>query len=493
MNCILVVDIGTSSLRLAAVSDDAKIIHMGQKPYHPDYLDEYRIEQDPEVWFQSLDDLMVEAKAFLADHPPLAMVMTSQRSSVIPTTKEGKALRPALMWQDKRHMALCEALNLGKPDLQKICGAKMNMAYSGPKMAWIKENEPEIYEKTYKLFTPAEFIIYRLTGEARTDYTYASRSLLFDIRSLTWSDEILVNFGLDPNKLSEILPPGSIVGNLLSKWTTKWDLPVDLPLISAGGDQQCSALGLGVIAEGDYELTAGTGGYLMTMGSQVPDEIVGMSVNASAIPGSYVFETTMLTCSSAFDYFYRLFYDGVSYEALDEELRQVPPGSHGLVILPFFQGSGSPDWSPEKKADILGLSFSSGRAEITRACFEGLASELAYHVDLLTVASGHPVERISIAGGLTKNKTFSSMLVNLLDGQVSRPMDFEASLLGAWMSAAVCMKVEESFSSALDTVRKEYKVENLSRSEDLSASYEKVKARYLAMRASREGHEVRSL
>lgn len=482
-NALLIVDVGTSSLRVALLDEQAHCNWIDSRKYRPSYLDAVTIEQDPEVWWNALDDLLLEAQSWLQGRlSPRAMVLTSQRSSVIPVDRAGRALRPAIMWQDKRHTAVCARLEAANPDLQSITGAMMNTAYSGPKMAWLRENEPEVYEAAYKLMTPAEFMIYRLTGEARTDFTYASRSLLFDLRSLTWHDGLLEAFGLDRDKLCDAVSPGSEVGRLEPAWCKRWQLPEGLPLLSAGGDQQCSALGLGVVGEGRYELTAGTGGYVMTLGKTLPKVYRGTAVNVAAIPGFYNYETTMITCSSAFDYFCRLFYPGLDYKEIGGKLAEaeVEAGAadQEIVVLPFFQGSGSPDWASFKKADILGLDFSATAEDITLACLQAIACEFHEHIDLLEDVTGVPASEVVISGGLTRNESFSGMLASLLRARVLRPADFEASVYGAWMSAAVSLGIMNSFEAATAQVRGQFRESTYRPQSAQSTRYRKILQRY---------------
>lgn len=389
------------------------------------------------------------------------------------------------MWQDRRHAELCEQLKKDYPDIQKITGAMINTAYSGPKMLWLKQNEPEIYEKAYRLLTPAEFLIFRLTGKSLTDQTYASRSLLFDIKKLDWSEDILNAWGIDRKKLSDIVPPSSVMGRILPKWTRRWQLPEGTPLISAGGDQQCSALGLGVVKEGDFEMTAGTGGYVMTLSQKLPERYEGCAVNVSAIPGYYVYETTMLACSSAFDFFCRLLYPEYSLKEIDREMDEVPIGSNGIVVLPFFQGSGSPEWSPARKADLMGLSFSASAAEISFACLEAIACELADHVALLENVTGEKAKRISIAGGLTHNARFRTAVAALLEAEVLRPAGFESGIYGAYMSACVRLGRDESYPAAMARVNQLFKEEKVQAEAKASEAYAEVLARYRAAKGER--------
>ena len=466
---------------------NGEVIWHQQKCYRPEYLDETHIEQDPEIWLKSLDEILKNVSGVNNGFEKvLGIVLTAQRSSLIPVDSTGKALRPALMWQDRRHIQVCERLKDDYPEIQSITGSHVNTAYSGPKMLWLKENEPEIYERAYKLLSPAEYLIYGLTGEIKIDQTYASRSLLFDIKRLDWSDYLLETWGLDRKKLSEIVPPASVVGEILPKWVERWNLPGRLPLITAGGDQQCSALGLGMVEEGDFEITAGTGGYAMTLSSNLPENARGCTINVSGIPGYYVVEGTMLACGCAFDFFRKLLYPACSYAEIDKEMETVEIGSNGIVILPFFQGSGSPTWSPYKSADIMGLTLSSTRAEISSACLEAIACELTDLVRLLESVVKIKASKVSIAGGLTNNKKFNDSLAALLNIPLIKPIEYESSIYGAFMSGCVALGIDHSHKEVKKRINPLVDTERINASSEEAEKYSMVLDRYI--RAKSENH-----
>ena len=254
--------------------------------------------------------------------------------------------------------------------------------------------------------------------------------------------------------MSEVIKPGDIVGTFKPEWIERWGIPKEVPLVSAGGDQQCSAIGLGVIHEGTYELTAGTGGYVITMSKELPIKYHGITVNCSAIPNYYNYETTMLTCSSAFDYFRRLFFPELDATEVSIRLQDQKIGFQNLIVLPFFQGSATPDWEASRKADILGLSFSTSAEDITFACLQAIACELADHVSLLEEVSGNIAQQIMISGGLTRNQQFTNMLVNLFSAKVVQPTDFEASIYGAWINTVTQLDIISDYNNALSKVHK---------------------------------------
>lgn len=450
---LIVLDIGTSSMRCALIDTEARILFLTQRKYSPEYISDIIVEQNPEIWQQSCFDLLREVNSVIQSKKlvALAITLTSQRSSVIPVDQSGKHLMDAIMWQDKRVQTICSELQKNNDEIIRLSGAGVNSAFAGSKMRWIKENRPDIYEITYKLVTPADYLVFQLTGEFVTDQSYGSRTSLMNIRTRQWDSRLLELYKVDYEKLCRLVQPGSIVGYLNNKAASYTGLSVLLPLISAGGDQQCSALGLGVLKCGDLEVTAGTGGYVISAADEVPD-VHGRSLmcGASAIPDQYILETTMLTCTAAFDFFIKRYYAAEEnpYAVADQEISATPSGSNGVIVLPFFQGRGSPDWNIKAKAQILNISLGSTRGDMTRACLEGIACELTNHIDMMR-SYKDPGHSITTSGGMFRNPDFSQMLADFTQNDILHCPGYESTLYGAWMSAVVNRGVFKDYSSSL--------------------------------------------
>lgn len=176
-----------------------------------------------------------------------AISITSQRSSVIPVDENIRPLSNAIMWQDKRTNYICESMENLNDKVFSLCGSRVNPVFSGSKMMWIREERPEIYAKTYKFMVIPDYLIYLMTGRICTDYTYGSRSLLMNIRTHEWDDELLEIFHVEKEKLCELVEPGSVCGHITKAFAEITGCQEGIPVITAGGDQQCGAIGQGVV------------------------------------------------------------------------------------------------------------------------------------------------------------------------------------------------------------------------------------------------------
>ena len=294
---VYVIDVGTSSMRGILYNERAEVLMKHSIIRRPEYLGNGRVEEDPADW---RDGLLVLLKV-LADYcasegiTPDAISLTAQRSSVIPLDKEGVPLAPAIMWQDKRTAVYEERLEKYNDIIFSKAGSRINPVFSACKMTWIKENEPELYEKAYKLAVIPDYLTWLMTGNFYTDYTYGSRSLLMNLRDCCWDEELLKIFQVDEVKLCELVAPGSMMGGLLPSLAASVGLPAGIPVISAGGDQQCAALGLGILHNGEVEITTGTGAFLLAGIDSLPAGVKPHVIcSASAVPGGIFWRAVSL-------------------------------------------------------------------------------------------------------------------------------------------------------------------------------------------------------
>ena len=323
---ILVFDVGTSSMRGVLMNEQADILCQFQEKYHPDFHLSIYVTQNPEIWRSVLYDIAKNIQIWCEEHGhKVEMIsLTAQRTSMIPVDRDGNALCDAVMWQDKRNIKTCMRLAGYDGDIIRRSGTMVNPVFAGSKMAWLHENEPEIYDRSYKLFVVADYLFYHMTGQMKTDRTYASRFHLMNLRTGQWDKQLLDIFDVEESKLCELIDPGELHGYTNEAFSKASGIPTGVPVYSAGGDQQCSALGMGIYKEGDLEVTSGTGAFIIGITEKLPPVILGNPIiNYSAVKGKYIVEASILTCSAAFDWFRRNFYKEVQgdiYKKIDEEI-----------------------------------------------------------------------------------------------------------------------------------------------------------------------------
>lgn len=463
MQAIIALDIGTTSMRALLYDATGQVRHIVQRDNRPVAYRDGRVEQDAASWVQLLPDLLkncVEA-AQVENVAVQCISMTAQRSSVIPIDPKGQALYPAMMWQDRRSAALAKSMNAEQTLVYHKTGLRISPVYSAIKMRWLAENEPEIWRKTYKLIGVQDWVLYQLTGRLVTDHTFASRTNLFNLISRQWDDELLDLFGIHEHLLCELVTPGSIIGGLGKPLAEASGLPQGLPVVTAGGDQQCAALGLGLFAARQAICNTGTGSFVITH-SDVPvfDPAMRLSCNMSALPGkNYIVEAAVQTSGATYRWFGEMIAGiaggaGELFKTLDEEAAKAQPGANGVLFLPHFKGSGAPYWDTEAKGLWYGLTLATSRGDMARAVLEGIAMEMANGLDALEALCGQ-IDTMTVAGGMSRSALFNQIQSNVFARTITRLAHEEATAFGAWLSGSVACGFDQDIRSAFTRVMAE--------------------------------------
>ena len=462
MEIILVIDVGTSSMRGVLYSQSGHVHKIIQETYSPEYLNDSHVEQDPFTFKEALVNIAkqsVDVANTLASEI-IAISLTSQRSSMIALDSEHNPLRKAIMWQDRRTVEICSNLSPYENYIYERTGLKLSPVFLAPKIAWLKQNEEDIYKKSSKIVTIADYLMCIMTNNLRTDYTYGSRTLLMNLHTLKWDADLLNLFDIDEDKLCTLGEQGCISGYTTDTFSKLSGLKTGIPVISAGGDQQCSAMGNGVINEGDTQVTTGTGSFIITSSDKPHiDPVSKVICSVSAVPNKYVLESSILTSGTIYNWFNKNFYCSdetvkYNYDKINFDAENSEPGSNGVILFPHFQGSGSPDWNPNATGLFYGVSLGTRRGDFSRSILEGIAAEIAENLDILRSYVGM-MDVINVSGGLTKNSLFNQIQADMYGASINLPSDFETTALGAFASAAVALGVYNSISEALDCSNKD--------------------------------------
>lgn len=464
---LLVIDIGTSSMRGILYREDGRKTLIGQIKYKPDYGENHAVEQKPGDFEDACVSILRKFTAGweFSMGGIEAIVLTAQRSSVIPVDQDGKPLFPAIMWQDTRNREICRNLEEYNGEIRTRSGSNVNCVFSGGKMSWFKEEYPDLYKKTCKFVNIPEYLMHLMTGRYVTDYTYGSRSNLMNLHTCTWDQKLLALFGIEEGQLCELHAPGEILGRVTGEFSNRTGIPEGTAVISAGGDQQCAALGHGVYEAGRCSVTTGTGGYLIALSDVLPEQLSEDVIwNYSAVPGRYILEGSILTCCSAFDWFLRSFYDWEKpdYEKISRMLEKKYDKKSSCIVLPYFQGRSTPIWNAKAHATFHGIDLGQDREDLLKALLEGIFIEIDNNMDHFRRYV--ELTQVSISGGLTGSAVLNQMQADVYGIPLSRLLDAEATANGAFMSAAVrtglCASLQEAFHLVTRHTRSDHYVPN---------------------------------
>lgn len=449
MKTILVIDTGSSSIKGILYDLNGQIITKHSIGYQMNIQNNYFATMDSQIFRNALDQILgVMSKYIMQINVELsAIALTSQRSSVLPINSDGEPLSPIIMWYDKRSTDICNKIcSISEDALYDICGMKLSPLCSAPKMAWLKKERPQIYHDSHKLVGIHDYLLYLLTKQFATDSSCASRTCLMDIRSLEWSDELINLFDLNREKLCDIYAPGSIIGVLDTEVADSYGLSNKIPVISAGGDQQCSLLGQGVSQPGDLGITCGTGSYITTpIDTPRLDLSSGLNLNASCIKNMWVLEATVLASGSVYDWFNNNFYPDHSpierYSLINRDISKVPVGADGVLCFSNLFGKGSPLWDSYARGSFHNIGLDTTRAHMARAMLEGICYEIYDCFCALKSITG-PITKVMLSGGLSKFECFNQILADMTDHSIEVTHQAETTALGAFITACATLGIE---------------------------------------------------
>lgn len=447
---VLVIDVGTSSMRGILFDHEGRFMALEQETYHPEYKSPVWVEQKADDFCHALVKI-VSRIAGQATYQRLdidVISITAQRSAVIPLDGDGTPLMPAIMWQDTRNAAFCQELERENDTVFELSGTTVNTVFSGGKMAWIKQKCPEISGKVRRFVTIPEYLIYHMTGHFVSDQTYGSRSNLMNLRTGDWDDRLLKIFGISREELPFLVKPGSVVGTVISKFARATGVKTGILVISAGGDQQCAAVGQGVVSRGNMSVVTGTGAYLAVSCDHVPEDLSKEIIcNCSAVAGEYILEANLLTCASAFEWYLKNFYDTpIDYDRINQELKTVYNTAGEVIVLPYFQGKCSGGWNTSAKALFANITLSATRQDMLKSLVEGIFLELRNGIELFR--NYVDISQIYISGGMTNSSIMNQMQADIYQMPLTYMKNSEATAMGALLVTLVAQKVYHSVEEA---------------------------------------------
>lgn len=466
-------DIGTTGCKSMLFDEKLNIISRDYIEYDLIYSDNGIVEQSPaqlwEMTKRTIRTILSDSKV-----PPdeiKAMGISAQGISFVPIDKDGKELCNIISWLDTRAQAQTDEIKklLGEDYIFQTTGKRINASYTLPKIIWLKENDPDIYQNTYKFLMVLDYITYKLTGEIRTDYSMASGAMMFDISNHKWDEKILNTCGIDRNKLPEVAKMGITIGRTQGNVASELGL-TDTTIVLGAQDQKCAALGAG-IEEGVATVSLGTSTAISILCEEPVLDGLQRIPCFALDKKSFVLEAVISTSGAAFKWLRNLFETG--YDDMCELAEQSPAGSKGVFFYPHFTGAASPYWKGEAKGSFYGITLNTDKSDIIRSLLEGIAFQIKINIDAAKEITGTKIEEIRLFGGGAKQALWAQMIADVTGKRVRVPFTSETASLGAALLA--CGK---TFTSHRRPPRDEYEPD-----EELSGRYEEIYDDYLAMQA----------
>ncbi len=462
---ILALDAGTQSVRALLFDPEGNLVGRARIPVVP-YVSPRPgwAEQSPEVW---LDAARAACRKLWEENPRreavAGLAVTTQRATVIAVDREGTPLRPAIVWLDQRRTE-------GLPPIRGLWGALFRATGMAGTVArfqaeaetnWIRRHEPEVWERTHKLLFLSGYLTYRLTGAFADSVSCQVGYIPFDYRRLKWPGSRDWKWQAVPvtaEQLPRLVPPGEVLGTLSAEGASITGLREGLPVIAAAADKACEVLGSGALEPHVGCLSYGTTATINTTHRKYVEPFPLFPPYPAAIPGAFSLEIQIYRGYWMVSWFREEFglrealiakERGIEPEALfDELVRQVPAGSMGLVLQPYWS-PGVKVPGPEAKGAVIGFGDVHTRAHLYRAILEGLAYALRDGKERSERRSGVKITELRVAGGGSQSDEAMQITADIFGLPAARPHVYEASGLGAAIDAAVGLRLHPDFPAAV--------------------------------------------
>jgi xylulokinase len=399
-------------------------------------------EQDPAAWWAGMTDSIrrVLAQTNLSGDDIAAVGLTGQMHGLVMLDGAGEVLRPAILWNDQRTAAQCDAIRarIGRERLIRICGNDALTGFTAPKILWVHDEEPEVYARTRHILLPKDYIRLRLTGEYTMDRAGGSGTILFDLAERTWSEELLSGLDIPREWLPRTHEGPEITGTISFGAAAETGLRAGTPVVGGGGDQAAQAVGVGVVTPGIVALTLGTSGVVFAATKAPLIEPDGrLHAFCHAVPGRWHLMGVMLSAAGSLQWYRDSLAPGESFDALLAEAAAVPPGADGLLFLPYLTGERTPHPDPLARGAWVGLTARHGRPHLTRAVLEGVAYGLRDSFTLIRSAGLGEISQVRVSGGGARSPLWRQILADVLGAELVTVNTTEGAAYGAALLAGV--------------------------------------------------------
>jgi xylulokinase len=393
-------------------------------------------EQDPDSWWRATEAAVAEIRAGHA--AGLAAVrgvgLSGQMHGAVLLDARDRVLRPAILWNDSRSEAECAELERRAPESRRITGNLAMPGFTAPKLLWVARHEPEVMRRTAMVLLPKDYVRWRLTGEHVSEMSDAAGTLWLDVGRRDWSDAMLAATGLDRGHMPRLVEGSAPGGRLRPELARAWGMSDGVIVAGGGGDNAASAVGLGVVAEGQGFLSLGTSGvvFVARAGYQ-PDPDRAVHTFCHALPGLWHQMAVMLSAASCLRWVTRL--TGARDEAslvAEVEALGLAAAAHAPLFLPYLSGERTPHNDAFAQGVWFGLSHDTDRAALGYSVLEGVAFGLADGYEALRGAGG-AARSLSLTGGGSRSRAWARLIASILDLPLALTL---ASEVGAALGAA---------------------------------------------------------
>lgn len=490
---LLGLDVGTQSLRAALIDLQGTTLAFGTAPIETRYPRPSWAEQDPDQWWSSAREAVgkaLQAGSISADRIA-GIGLDCTACTVVAADREGKALRPALLWMDQRSHREADSISQTGDSALRYVSGRVSPEWMLPKALWLKRNEPETYDRADRIVECTNWLMHRLTGQWTLSRNHCAVKWNYAGPDGGWPLRLMAEVGLDdlPGKWPDRIESLGQGGHALSRTAAEWlGLSPETPVAQGGIDAYLGMLGMGATRDGDVAVIVGSSTCHL---AQSKAGVFGSGASGcfpdATVDGLYTIEAGQTATGSVLDWYRRHFAGREQAEAdrqgvpvwqvLDAAAASVPPGSEGLIVREDWQGNRSPYKDPSARGVIHGLSLAHGPGHVVRAIYEATALGTRLILEDL-VRHGMRLERVVLGGGGARSPLWLQIHADVLDRPIHLTRETESCALGAAMAAGVGANLFRDFDEAAEAlVRPDRTVEPIAAHRD---AYNEQFARYVA-------------
>lgn len=425
-------DIGTGSAKAVLLTETGQALGQGSARYDVLSPRPGWAESDPMRWWDAVGEV---TRQVVAEHGADigGIGLSGQMHGVVLTAAGGEPLRPAVLWADTRSRVELDTYHALGPETRHRLANPYVTGMAGPSLMWLKKNEPEQYARARWAMQPKDWVRLQMTGEAASDPSDASATLLYDLLADTWALDIIEALGLRGDLMPPLVPSGQIAGHLSADAASHLGLPAGIPVATGAADTPSAMLGTGLWRTGQVQLTVGTGGQIVApLNAPVLDPSFRTHLFRAARPHAWYAMAAVQNVGLALEWVRGVL--SVTWEDVYREAFSVPPGADGCLFVPYLTGERTPHMDNDARGTWTGLRLHHGRAHLLRAALEGVAFALKEGLQVLE-ERGIVAPDLRLAGGGTMERVWRQMLADVLNRRLLVLPDVPASARGAALLA----------------------------------------------------------
>lgn len=483
MSYVLGIDLGTGSVKGVLANKQGEIVgeessSLGLISLQPGYF-----EQDPSEWYNATIDVL---KKMVESYPEIknkleGISFSGQMHSLVLLNNQDEVIRNAILWNDVRTTKQCDEIRekLGHR-LYDITKNKALEGFTLPKILWVKQEEPENWNKVETFLLPKDFLGFKLTGNKQMEYSDAAGTIMLDVRKKQWSANIFKKFDIDLNSAPKLVESYEKIGILDETIAREVGIEGEVPVFAGGADNPSAALGAGITRKDQAMVSIGTSGVVLAYEPTSDNDYHAyLHYFNHVLPDVYYSMGVTLAAGNSLDWYKDNFAEDVSYEKLLENIDDIDIGSNGLLFAPYISGERTPYTDSQIRGTFLGMDTSHTRDHFTRSVLEGITFSLRDSLELMRAHANKKFSEIVSVGGGAKNQDWLQIQADIFNTPIVTLQTEQGPAMGATMLAAVgagwfndfeeCAEIFVQYDKHIEPIP-----ENVEKYEKVYANYQKI-------------------